>query len=312
MEHPSYRSFLIHHGRKGQRWGVQNGPPYPLGMSNKKYKRLNTVGLSPHDKEITEQSRSDAKKAKSVEERIRENEEASRKAAKDVKPERVFRKLEVVMNAATLHPISAAHAAKDVYDEIRTRNDDRKVENRILENKNIDPDTGLRLKQGEWSVEKDLKEINPGFRTFDYSYKANCMFCTTAFDLRRRGYDVMAAKTPNPQDTWKLSAFYPKAELHIIDPAISKGDLTSLTQKELVSQGNGARGNLMMAWNYASGGGHSVAYEIQNNRLVSYDAQSGKVIKKPEDLLKRGRYVQYARLDNIDFDKKQIREAVRP
>ncbi len=22
--------YLMHHGRKGQKWGVRNGPPYPL------------------------------------------------------------------------------------------------------------------------------------------------------------------------------------------------------------------------------------------------------------------------------------------
>ena len=29
----------MHHGRKGQQWGVQNGPPYPLDQTNKEYKR---------------------------------------------------------------------------------------------------------------------------------------------------------------------------------------------------------------------------------------------------------------------------------
>lgn len=29
-----YRAYLIHHGIKGQRWGVQNGPPYPLKISD--------------------------------------------------------------------------------------------------------------------------------------------------------------------------------------------------------------------------------------------------------------------------------------
>lgn len=25
--------FLMHHGIKGQKWGVENGPPYPLNPS---------------------------------------------------------------------------------------------------------------------------------------------------------------------------------------------------------------------------------------------------------------------------------------
>lgn len=31
--------WLIHHGRKGQHWGEMNGPPYPLDMTNKEYKK---------------------------------------------------------------------------------------------------------------------------------------------------------------------------------------------------------------------------------------------------------------------------------
>lgn len=33
-----YSHFLCHHGIKGQKWGVKNGPPYPLkkGLSNSK------------------------------------------------------------------------------------------------------------------------------------------------------------------------------------------------------------------------------------------------------------------------------------
>lgn len=29
--------FLMHHGRKGQQWGVTNGPPYPLNTTSKTY-----------------------------------------------------------------------------------------------------------------------------------------------------------------------------------------------------------------------------------------------------------------------------------
>lgn len=32
---------LYHHGRKGQHWGELNGPPYPLDMTNKEYKKNN-------------------------------------------------------------------------------------------------------------------------------------------------------------------------------------------------------------------------------------------------------------------------------
>lgn len=33
--------YLFHHGIKGQKWGVQNGPPYPLNISK-------SLGLKVH------------------------------------------------------------------------------------------------------------------------------------------------------------------------------------------------------------------------------------------------------------------------
>ena len=45
-------STLCHHGIKGQKWGVQNGPPYPLqeyknnATMNMNYDRFSTIRLS--------------------------------------------------------------------------------------------------------------------------------------------------------------------------------------------------------------------------------------------------------------------------
>ena len=32
-----YEDYLVHHGRMGQKWGVRNGPPYPLRLGGKSY-----------------------------------------------------------------------------------------------------------------------------------------------------------------------------------------------------------------------------------------------------------------------------------
>lgn len=32
----SYNNYLMHYGRLGQKWGVRNGPPYPLGKRIKR------------------------------------------------------------------------------------------------------------------------------------------------------------------------------------------------------------------------------------------------------------------------------------
>lgn len=35
MRYESYNTYLTHHGITGQKWGVQNGPPYPLSNSQR-------------------------------------------------------------------------------------------------------------------------------------------------------------------------------------------------------------------------------------------------------------------------------------
>ena len=40
--------WLIHHGRKGQHWGELNGPPYPLDMTNKEYKKAQSEPEKTH------------------------------------------------------------------------------------------------------------------------------------------------------------------------------------------------------------------------------------------------------------------------
>lgn len=54
---PPYPNELYHHGIKGQRWGVRNGPPYPLSSkvhsSVVKRKRRGKVGSYPWDEKRT-------------------------------------------------------------------------------------------------------------------------------------------------------------------------------------------------------------------------------------------------------------------
>lgn len=37
--------YLMHHGREGMHWYIKNGPPYPLGQSNKEYKKTQSENL---------------------------------------------------------------------------------------------------------------------------------------------------------------------------------------------------------------------------------------------------------------------------
>jgi hypothetical protein len=64
----------------------------------------------------------------------------------------------------------------------------------------------------------------------------------------------------------------------------------------------------MVSW--AGGGGHSMAYEVQNGKLKVIDAQGGYIYPHAQLMTMMAYNVQYARLDNLKFDPKGIKEAV--
>ena len=50
-----------------------------------------------------------------------------------------------------------------------------------------DPESGLLLKHSKMSKQEDMFMVNPEYKNFDANTMNNCMLCTTAYDLRRRG-----------------------------------------------------------------------------------------------------------------------------
>lgn len=125
----------------------------------------------------------------------------------------------------------------------------------------------------------------------------NCCLCAIAYDLRRRGFDVISKqKAPinllydvGPED---VSWIYKRAEI------VKTGSVNNL-KKQLKTQPNGARGACFCTWKEGSGG-HVVNYEIENNRPIIYDAQSGKRYDRVEDIFDNVKNTSFIRLDNIE------------
>ena len=42
-------NYLVHHGILGQKWGVQNGPPYPLSKSDMSSSEKKHYNVDPHE-----------------------------------------------------------------------------------------------------------------------------------------------------------------------------------------------------------------------------------------------------------------------
>lgn len=99
MEQINYQDFLAHHGVKGQKWGVQHGPPYPLksGATFKKKKKLPGVDKVGSSEDSKGGSSGGSKigsqeERKGVLDRLRERKEA-RKAKKEAKADAEREKL---------------------------------------------------------------------------------------------------------------------------------------------------------------------------------------------------------------------------
>ena len=249
-----YRDYLAHHGILGQRKGVRNGPPYPLGASDhsaaeKKAGWRKSLSLS---------GRSDREKSS----------------------QKRWIKL----------------------------------------SKNSDFSKALKIKKKKSSISEDLKAVNPS------GSQHNCMLCTAAFEMRRRGYDVVAKPSHKGFSPDTMLKMFPGADKHKSGYNVTtqkelkqwqllaaKGKNVEVEQavlKELSGQGVGARGDIQVRLTPTSG--HSMAYEVTKTGVVFHDSQNAKTfsVKESQALLRASLGANFERLDNVEFDEKMIKVAV--
>ena len=303
---------IEHHGIKGMKWGVRNGPPYPLGSTvhNRVVKKARTdrrkvVYGSKKQRDPSDHSRRGIKTvALELAGGILGGYSLATRASQFITGYNIVISTPVgLLNApgvAAATAIGTGILAKHVLGTAVSRIKEKKANERISQLK-IDKKTGLPKKDREWSKEEDMKAVNPSFKNFSDNSKNNCMLCTTAYDLRRRGYDVRAGNAAYGYKNADLKSWYPNAEIARSSPF--------KISKDLKSQGDGARGNLMVHWR-GSFSGHSMAYEVQDGKVTVYDAQTGKK-QNMAMLMSKVMGVEYARLDNVEPDWKKVKGLVR-
>ena len=165
---------------------------------------------------------------------------------------------------------------------------------------------GLQQKKEPCSIQEDIDAINPKFNSDRANSDENCAYCTLAYDLRRRGYNVTALNendsgfdAPDLEEieTWyeggKMSPFSLTSESR--DSSRSYLDSGRLDKKsqdreterlfnELASQGEGASGFFTAFFRSPYGGytGHAMAYQVINDEAYIIDTQNGRVLNSNE------------------------------
>lgn len=307
--------FLEHHGIMGQKWGKRNGPPYPLdagdhsiserkagwekslsGKTRQRYGNKTTLANNKYYEERNSETHSD-------------NSQAALFVAR------------LALHTVSLNPVGMA---SDVYTAVKVGQGFARSKKYAKERSKseIDKKTGFALKHKEMSDKEDLARVNPSFHNFNTNTKSNCMLCTSTYDMRKRGYDVTAKTASAGFLTTDIRKWYPKAQIKTISGQDTTGktmgsngrktrDATDKFIKEALSQGEGARGNIMVTW-AGFGGGHSMVYEVKNGKVAILDAQSNQVFNDPYKILKKTNgELEYARLDNVDFNAKEIQRCCK-
>ena len=306
-------NYLSHHGIKGQKWGKRNGPPYPLSDVT-------------HDKVV--------KRAGKVSSRARAGETGT--ILDDIAPW-------AAAIGLMLSPMIIEAAIKGASN---VQSNKKAIEIKDKRKTTIDEKTGFNKLNKPDSIEDAAKKVNPRYDV-DYASNArnNCVFCSTAYEMRRRGYDVIAKPSTKPQLISIFQDAFPGAKFKLYPPESkscieiirdSKGKMTDLQIKDFdmyrasqrkairgeneelaietmtsLKKEKNSRGQLSIVWPY--GGGHSISYEVKNNKLTVIDPQNGKVYDtdyKIEKLLASSISASSYRLDNCDIDPEVLRNLI--
>lgn len=134
-------------------------------------------------------------------------------------------------------------------------------------------------------------------------YLNNCAYCTLAYDMRQRGYDVEASASyfETMNDNAEIESWYEGGQF----TACESGDVYEIEKEILATNPEGARGQFGCYWWY--GGGHAMVYEVKNGEVWIRDCQHNEKYKLKEYPLRdyfAG--VDYMRTDNLKLTDRAL------
>lgn len=259
---------LMHYGRKGMRWGVMNGPPYPLGQSNAEYKR-NQETQSGHKLSYTKG-----------------------------KIQRNAKELRDMLGAAFIPGYYEAYMISNVNRSVQSSS---KKDKSFYESKEGKPEklSELKKKTYQTTAKEDMKKVNPRKMFNSKGTYNNCVLCSVALDMRRRGYDVQARKTDVGYTDAEITKMYKGAQMKKMMPLYAKDKRESIAEVNplnahlptgkamrnginemgnvLEKEGPNARGIVCVTYANAFSA-HAMFWENDaNGQLTIYDGQSKTV-----------------------------------
>lgn len=255
QEHSDY---LMHHGIKGQEWGVRNGPPYPL--------------TADKHKAVTQK----AQTGNSVDDGRAGNPYVS--IAISLASRILMRKV--------IFPYIADKLKNNIQNSFTA--DNKKKSKQLISDiadldKTYDDANPPKQIKGKHSPDEDMAAVNPKYKDgSEPGTSNNCVLCSYTYDLRRRGYDVTALSSSTGNYSEQIAKrLYEKPKMEQARSLTFGMLFDSFARK----YPEGARGEFAVHSWY--GGGHSMAWEIQNGKFVVFDTQRNLKLA-PSDLSNLG------------------------
>lgn len=263
--------YLIHYGVKGMKWGVRKAKP------SSSYRRFYFRKIDSNDiiknRPITKDVRSRTKHDIRV---ISEIQKYDDKMRKSISARNFLNNTKIL-----------SFKFNRIFDKMDTNE--------------------MPLKRRNMTKDEDLVTVNPSKKTKLASSGNNCSLCTITYDLRRRGFDVIAKQKAPIDLLYDIGA----QDFKSIYKGAKEKNIKSMNSIDstMKNEPNGSRGAIFATWS-GGNGGHVVAYEKDKNHITLYDAQSGKKYERPSELFDEVSKASYMRLDNITPDNKMLRLAI--
>ena len=170
----------------------------------------------------------------------------------------------------------------------------------MLGKNNLD---AIGVKQGAPMTQTEaMKGANPHYEGINGApYSINCQRCVPTYEMRIRGYDVIA----NPNN--KRGILNLSGKEFFVDPKTKKFPAVSQWEispdrfiKQLAKQPDGRYG-VLNVWKGSRRSGHTWVAEVKNGKVKFIDPQPGKRVPVDDYLSKSSRMAFY-RMDNMQIN----------
>ena len=293
--------YLAHHGRRYQKWGVENGPPYPL------YRQEEFGKAGAYEKKMTGRGTRKDKTSKSKRQR-------DTKTTYGVATEVGIASAAFMVGTAAasnlIKSVAFKHAAKK-WNE-RQITEAREKVNRVIKTLDNPVQNGFHTLSKPETLEEAVKNTNPWKDSL--AGMMNCANCSTASCLRRKGYDVVASPTAvgrKDLDEITKSIKNRKDCVSVVDGK-TVGRSEESAANLIKSKFNTTDGYGLISVRFPGGAGHVFNWDMKNGKVRFYDTQLGDINTDTSEYFKRNvvdnRKAWVIRMDNAEFNYNKLRK----